>query len=111
VSLGSRLKELRIQRKQSLQEVADAVGVSKAYVWQLERDEDINPSIDVLKRIAIHFNTTITLLVGESGDGSSDQQLMRMFRNLGDLSSTDRDIIEDMIKAFRKRQAPKPDEN
>ena len=31
-----RLKELRLKKKLSLQELADAVGVSKAHVWELE---------------------------------------------------------------------------
>lgn len=111
MSLGSRLKELRIRAGESLQDVADAVSVSKTYIWQLERDEDTNPSVDVLKKIANHFDTTVAALVGESSDHINDEQLMRMFRNLGDLSQADRAIIEDMIKAFKKRQNKDHDEN
>ena len=105
MSLGSRLKQHRVKSGESLQEVADAVGVSKTYIWQLERDEDINPSVEVLKKLSDHFETTITALVGEATDDQQDEQLMRMFRNLEELSPPDRAVIEDLIKAFKKRQS------
>lgn len=105
VSLGSKLKDLRLRQSQSLQQVADAVKVSKTYVWQLERDEDTNPSVDVLKRIADHFKTTVAALVGESKVHESDEQLLRMFRNLEELQPKDREIIDDMIRSFKKRRA------
>ena len=36
MSLATKLKELRVRRKQSLQDVADAIGASKTHVWDLE---------------------------------------------------------------------------
>ena len=36
MSLATKLKELRVSRKQSLQDVADAIGASKTHVWDLE---------------------------------------------------------------------------
>jgi transcriptional regulator with XRE-family HTH domain len=104
VSLGSRLRQLRVRSGESLQQVADAVDVSKTYVWQLERDEDTNPSVDVIKRIANHFKTTVSALVGETIAHETDEQLLRMFRNLEELSPNDRVIIEEMIRAFNKRR-------
>lgn len=38
---NERLRDLRQRRKMSLQNLADAVGLSKAHVHQLERDEDV----------------------------------------------------------------------
>lgn len=34
---NERMKRLREQRRLSLQDLADAVGMSKAHVWELER--------------------------------------------------------------------------
>ena len=36
MEIGERLMRLRQSSNQSLQQVADAVGVSKAHVWELE---------------------------------------------------------------------------
>jgi transcriptional regulator with XRE-family HTH domain len=106
MSLGSKLRELRIKKNQSLQDVASAIGVSKAYVWQLERDEDGNPSLDVLKKIADHFATSVAVLAGESTELTADSQLMRMFRNLSELTPGDRAVIEDVMKTLKKNRPP-----
>jgi transcriptional regulator with XRE-family HTH domain len=52
-TLAEKLKALRARSGKSLQQVADAVGVSKAYAWELESGEKTrNPTIDVLTRLA-----------------------------------------------------------
>ena len=55
MSLGVRLKELRIKKGKSLQEVADAVGASKAHVWDMETGRSKNPSIELLLKLAKFF--------------------------------------------------------
>ena len=51
MSLSSLLKDLRVQSGQSLQQVAEKVGSSKAYLSELERGVAKNPGIDVLKAL------------------------------------------------------------
>lgn len=104
MTIGTRLKELREASKESLQDVANAIGVSKAYVWQLEQGEGTNPSVEVLKAMANHYKTTVSALIGESLELSRDQQIMRMFRSIEELPSSDRNILEDLIASMRKRR-------
>jgi transcriptional regulator with XRE-family HTH domain len=66
MSIGARLKELRIRKGQSLQQVADAVGASKPHIWELEAEKSKNPSLDLLTNIAQHFNVPISYLLDES---------------------------------------------
>jgi DNA-binding XRE family transcriptional regulator len=42
----------KTKKSQSLQDVADAVQVSKAHIWQLEKGRADNPSIDLITRLA-----------------------------------------------------------
>ena len=49
--LSTKLKELRARSRESLQQVADAVGVSKAHIWELERGTSKNPGLDLLKKL------------------------------------------------------------
>lgn len=42
--------------------------------------------------------------MGETLDGA-DEQLLRMYRGLKDLSDPDRALIEDMIASMKKRKA------
>ena len=50
MQIGERLFSLRQKSGQSLQQVADAVGVSKAHVWELEKGHSQNPSFDLVRR-------------------------------------------------------------
>jgi transcriptional regulator with XRE-family HTH domain len=105
VTLGAKLKGLRETSQESLQDVANAIGVSKAYVWQLEQGGGTNPSVEVLKAIANHYKTTVSALIGESLELSQDQQIMRMFRSIEELPSSDRNILEDLIASMKKRRS------
>jgi transcriptional regulator with XRE-family HTH domain len=102
VSLASKLKELRVRNNESLQEVAKAVVSSKAHIWELESGKPVNPSLELLKRLADHFKVSVAFLIGESAEGA-DKQLLKMFRNLGELNERDRALVEDIINGMKKR--------
>jgi transcriptional regulator with XRE-family HTH domain len=71
MALGARLKELRVRKGESLQEVADAVSASKPHIWELEAEKSKNPSLDLLTRLAQHFNVSISYLLDESGSADT----------------------------------------
>jgi transcriptional regulator with XRE-family HTH domain len=66
MSWGDRLKELRIRKGESLRQVADAVSASKPHIWELEQQKSKNPSLDLLTKLAQHFNVSISYLLDES---------------------------------------------
>ena len=55
MGLGGRLKELRVRKGESLQQVADAVSASKPHIWELEAEKSKNPSLDLLTKLAQSF--------------------------------------------------------
>jgi transcriptional regulator with XRE-family HTH domain len=65
MSLATRIRELREAKGFSLEELATKAGVSKTYLWELERDTagTKKPSADVLLRIASALSTTIADLM------------------------------------------------
>lgn len=65
MGLGANLNELRRRRGLSLQQVADAAKISKPHLWQLERGDSKNPTVDVLQRLAKFFDTDVGTLLGE----------------------------------------------
>jgi len=106
MSLALRLTKLRNQKKQSLQEVADAVGVSKAHIWDLEKKRTDNPSMALVTRLADHFGVSVAYLVGEDIESpDADGQLQRMFRQATQLDRHERDILDDMMKSLLKRRS------
>lgn len=66
MSLGTKLKKLRTDKGKSLQQVADAVGVSKAHIWEMERGTSSNPGLDLLRKLAEHFKVTVAFLADDS---------------------------------------------
>jgi transcriptional regulator with XRE-family HTH domain len=101
MSLGLRIAKLRRKQGQSLQEVADAVEVSKAHIWELEKGRADNPSMGLVTRLADHFGTTVSSLVGEDIESSdADADLQRMFRQAKKLDERERDILDGMMKTL-----------
>ena len=68
MGIGAKLKQLRIRKGESLQQLADAVGASKPHIWELEAEKTANPSLDLLKKIAEHFNVPVSHLLEELAD-------------------------------------------
>lgn len=65
-SIGSRLSFLRFRNKESLQQIAEALGYSRVYVNKIERDIQDNPPIKYLIKAAQHFGVTVGFLIGEA---------------------------------------------
>lgn len=105
MSFAARLTELRTSQRQSLQDVADAVGVSKAHIWDLEKGRADNPTLQLIEGLADHFKVTVAFLVGEDRDaGDADLDLARMFRQAGDLDDRDRALLDDVLQSLLKRR-------
>ncbi|HOW65491.1 MAG TPA: XRE family transcriptional regulator [Candidatus Paceibacterota bacterium] len=68
--LGSRVKHLRQQQSWSLEELAQASGVSRSMLSQIER-EQVNPTLAVTYRIARAFGMALGELVEAPGATSS----------------------------------------
>src|SRR5581483_1708802 len=66
MSLAQRIRTRREQAGMSLDELAVKAGLSKTYIWELEKDEsgEKKPSADVLLRLATALSTTIGELMG-----------------------------------------------
>ena len=102
MALGARLKALRVREKESLQNVADAIGSSKAHIWELETGKNKNPSVDSLNKLAEHYNVTVAFLIGEDpAAADQDPEILAMYLDLKRLSPGDRDTIRMLMKRFK----------
>lgn len=105
MGLGQRIAELRLKKGESLQQVADAVGVSKAHIWELEKGRTDNPAMALVTRLADHFAVSVSYLVGEEIEAAdADIELQRMFRQAKDLDPHERAILDDMMQSLLKRR-------
>ena len=67
MTLAERLRQLREQKELSLDDLASKAGISKTYLWELEKDSTgaKKPSADVLLRLAKALSTTIGDLLNQ----------------------------------------------
>lgn len=64
MNFSEKIKEMRQEKKISLQELADLSGVSKSMISKIEREEK-NPTLQVAAQIAEALGTTLSALLDE----------------------------------------------
>lgn len=63
-ALGTRIKLLREMRDMSLQQVADAAGLTKSHVWELERGRSVNPTVNAVWGMSAALCVSPAMLLG-----------------------------------------------
>jgi transcriptional regulator with XRE-family HTH domain len=110
MSLGAKLAELRLRKGESLQTVATEVGISKTHVWQLEKGNSENPSIDLLKKLAEHYSVPVTFLADTHADATlDDAEAQQFFRDFKSLSEAERDVLTQTLQVFKSKKVPRDD--
>lgn len=102
MNFGTRLYRTRRRLGVPMQGAADAIGISKAHLWELETGRSANPKLDLLKRLADTYTVSIGYLVGEA-EYDDNRQLKVLFRSLRDLDADERQFIQEVIDLRRKR--------
>jgi transcriptional regulator with XRE-family HTH domain len=104
MSLASKLKKLREKNRQSLQQVADGVGISKVHVWELEKGSSSNPSMDLIKGLAEHFRVPVAYFSDDSIE-PKEAAALTFFREFdGKLTEKDWDALRGIAGALRAKE-------
>lgn len=102
MSLGAKLNELRQKKGESLQQTADAVGVTKTHIWELEKGKTANPSAELLRKLAEHFKVTVDYLIDPTREGiTMDDEAMVFFRDLKSLDPRDQETLKQMMEFLK----------
>ena len=103
MSFARKLHDLRVAKRLSLQDVATAVGISKAHVFNLEKGLTANPSMDLVLKLADLFRVRVADLVGENPEGEDQPpEMVAMYRDLTKLDDRDREMIRLMMESMRR---------
>jgi XRE family transcriptional regulator, master regulator for biofilm formation len=65
MTVGEKIKSLRLEKKYSISELSEKANVSKSYLSYIERGIQGNPSLQVLSRLADNLDTTVEYLMGQ----------------------------------------------
>jgi transcriptional regulator with XRE-family HTH domain len=105
MSFARKLHDLRVRNKMSLQNVADAVGISKAHVFNLEKGLTANPSMELVVDLAKLFRVRVADLVGDNPEAEDEPaEMVAMFRDLKSMDERDRETIQMMMETLKKRR-------
>jgi transcriptional regulator with XRE-family HTH domain len=106
MSLGAKIAELRLRKGESLQAVATAIGISKTHVWQLEKGNSENPSMELLKKLSEHFDVPLTYLADTESESSLDDvEAQQFFRDFKSLSDAERELLKHTLQVFKNKKA------
>lgn len=103
-SLGEKLRERRKAMGLTLDSLAERVGSSKSYIWELENRPSPNPSAEKLAAIAKELNAPVEYFLDTAEAAPTPEQrddaFFRKFRNLPE---EDKDQLRAIMETFRKR--------
>lgn len=101
MTVGARIKELRIRRGLTQDQIAAKLNMNRANFSHYERDTASPPS-EMLGKIADILNTTTDYLLGRS-ELELDDNIRTLARDIQDLGPGDQDLLKAMIKTMRER--------
>jgi transcriptional regulator with XRE-family HTH domain len=106
-ALGARLRRLREAKKLTLQQVADAVGCTKAYIWELEMKDGQRPSAERVQALAKVLGVTMDDIMGEPLQDVPEASLedVAFFREYAGMSEEEKKHYQDVLKMMFSRKS------
>lgn len=85
-ALGTKINELRKEKKYTLDKLAELTGSSKSYIWELENKNPPRPSAEKLSKIAEQLGVTIEYLLDDEAnitvENAGDARFYRKYQQM-----------------------------
>lgn len=96
---ADRLTNLRKQRGLTQEGLADLIGLTKTQVYRYERS-NAQPTLDVIKRMAIALSVTSDELIFEEDERKPDDSLALLLEGVNQLDPEEKHVIREMIEGI-----------
>jgi transcriptional regulator with XRE-family HTH domain len=85
-SVGRKVRDLRKQKRLTLDQLANASGSSKSYIWEIEnKNGKVRPSAQKLQAIADVLGVTVAFFVSDGTQANAeDEAFFRKYMKLSD---------------------------
>ena len=106
-AFGARLRRLREAKNLTLQQVADAVGCTKAYIWELEMKDGQRPSAERIQKIAQVLGVTMEDVMGvpmQQAPAASPEDVA-FFREYAGMTEEEKKHYQDVLKIMFSRKS------
>ncbi len=106
-----RMRELREANRLSQKEVAQAIGLSAQYYYQLEAGSR-NPTLQTIEALAGSYGVPRSYFLTDGGAKAADSsaELIRELLLEAGTPLEDVELVLDVLAARRRRRSPKPQE-
>ncbi len=101
---GARIKELRTEKKMTLDQLADATESSKSYIWELENKNPPRPSAEKLSAIAKALGVTVDYLFGADEQTKAEAEDMAFFREYSEMPEQTRIQLRAIAKTLTAKK-------
>ena len=104
---GARLRRLREAKKLTLQQVADAVGCTKAYIWELEMKDGRRRTAERIQEIAQVLGVTMEDVMGtpmQKAPEASPEDVA-FFREYAGMTEEEKRHYQDVLKMMFSRKS------
>lgn len=98
MKFGDRIKALRTERGLTLDQLAQATGSSKSYIWELENKNPPRPSAEKLSAIASALGVTVDYLLGADEQTLDTAEDTAFFRQYSRMPEETRRQIREMAR-------------
>lgn len=100
-ALGDKIRELRKQKRYTIEKLAELTESSKSYIWELENKNSPRPSADKIARIAAVLGVTAEYLLDQTETvqvaDAADEAFFRKYRRM---SPDTKDKIRQMVELW-----------
>jgi len=99
MSFSRRLAKIRKDKKLTQQQMADTIGI---HVSQIKRYEsgDTQPSLDVLRKIALALSISADLLLFEEDERGPSNELLMQFEALGQFNEDEKKVAKELLDSL-----------
>ena len=96
--LGERVREVRLKRGLTLEALAEQVGSSKSYMWEIENKAVARPSAEKLHLIAVALDTTAEYLLAADEVTQVEAADVAFFRKYQKMKPKGKEQLREMLK-------------
>ncbi len=99
-TFGQRLQRFRESQELTLEGLAERIGSTKSYVWELENKPNIRPSADLVYKLSTALKTTVGAMLGEKEPHDLPEKDQVFFRNFQQLSPETKDRLQKIMEVL-----------
>lgn len=96
--LGERVREIRLKRGLTLEALAEQVGSSKSYMWEIENKDVARPSAEKLHQIAVALGTTAEYLLSADEVTEAEAADLAFFRKYQNMKPRGKEQLREVLK-------------